>query len=67
MEKFQSFYFKLVPLFSAIFLLYWSYVSYGNMKSGNIERMRLDIFIAALFGIALIISLIFIFMSKKTK
>jgi len=64
MEKFQSVYFKLVPIFSAIFLLYWSYESYINMTSGNIARMKLDIFISALSAIAFIISLIFIFTSK---
>lgn len=60
----DTLFFKILPVFCLIMLAAWGFELLNNVKSGNKERMIIDIVLCIIFGIGFVASLAIKFYRK---
>lgn len=65
MNNSNGLFYKILPFFSGILLIFWLYELRENLRLGNSARVKLDIALCLAFGFGLIGSIVLRIIAKK--
>jgi len=65
MVNYNGIFFKILPFFSGILLIYWLFDLWQNLKINNTSRIPIDIVVSLIFAIGLIGGIVIRVTAKK--